>query len=141
MPVANFGTVYMMTLEKALSEPVILKFPTKQGAYTVRRRLYGLRAEMRKEFHPLADEVEAVEISVYQEEGGPAWILAVQMSGEKFSSVFEEAGLPSLSPEEAKAYRERMGMAKGEPSDLRPGNAPLDAQDDYIAALFAPKEN
>lgn len=139
MAVSNFSPKFLLLLLKGAEEPVDVILPTKAKAYQLRRLLYGLRAEMRKEFHPLLETVEMCEIRLHELQSGE-YQMTVQPTGGDFEAELAGAGI-DLGDESVEEARRRLGMVEG----LITGQEKLsrewegsseDQQDAFIKNLF-----
>ena len=111
MAVSNFSPKFLLLLLKGAESPVEITLPSKAKALQLRRLLYGLRSEMRKENHPLVETVEMCEIRLSELQSGQ-YLMLVQPSGGDFEQELELAGI-TLGEESVEEARKRLGMVDG----------------------------
>lgn len=140
MAVSNFNPRFLLLLIKAAEEPVQMGPMNKAKAYQLRRLLYGLRAEMRKEHHPLVETVEAVELSI-ENLGDAQYKLHARPSGTNFDDLLDGAGIQLPEGKSITQVKDELGMNKSSLTGSQIlsrewEGSTEDEQDSFIQNLF-----
>lgn len=91
MSVKNYAPELIELFRVATQQEVVIELTTKSAAHRLRFRMHNLRADMRKEHHPLLALAELSQLSVTGE--GNSWQLTIFPADSDFVGAIRAAGV------------------------------------------------
>lgn len=94
MSIESYDPRLLEVWRRAPIEPVRLPVRSRAQAVTLRHRLYRLRAELRRNKHPLSHSAERAKVSIVAHTRG-LYLVVVSRADEEFDEALRALGAPS----------------------------------------------